>query len=94
MLTTIALIAWFARAEDPWSWKSAIALFSAMLGVTTSALVWRAPSRTHVIAGICVMTLSLIRVGPPADWTWVSLTLLSMTALLLVPLVHAAIVLR
>ena len=94
MLTTLAFIAWFARADQPWNWKAAVALFSAMLGVTSSALVWRAPSRIHVIAGIVVMVISLVRVGPPWDWTWVSCTLLSVTLLLLVPLVHAAIVLR
>lgn len=94
MLTTLALLAWFSRAEQPWNWKAAVAMFAAMLGLTTSALLWRAPSRTHAIAGIVVMVLSLVRVGPPWDWTWVSFALLSVTALMLVPLVNAAMVLR
>ncbi len=93
-LTTLALVAWFSRAEQPWNWKAVVALLSAMLGLTASALVWRAPSRTHAIAGIVVMALSLVRVGPPWDWTWVSFALLSVTALMLVPLVNAALVLR
>jgi hypothetical protein len=94
MLTTLALVAWFSRAEQPWGWKSAIAMLSAMLGLTTSALMWRAPSRTHAVAGIVVLGLSLVRVGPPSDWTWVSFALIAVTALMLVPLVNAALVLR
>jgi hypothetical protein len=94
VLTTLAIVAWFSRAEQPWNWKAVVAMLAAMLGLTTSALVWRAPSRTHVVAGIVVMGLSLLRVGPPSDWTWVSFALLSVTVLLLVPLVNAAIVLR
>ena len=94
MLTTLALVAWFTRAEEPWSWKAVVAMVSAMLGFMTSALVWRAPSRTHVLAGILAMVLSLARIGAPWDWTWVSFALLSVTMLLLVPLVNAAIVLR
>jgi hypothetical protein len=93
-LTTIAVIAWFARAAEPWSWKAGVALLSSMLGVAMSALVWRMPSRTNALAGIGVMTLSLLRVGPPGDWTWVTFALLSGTVLLAVPLIHAAIVLR
>jgi len=93
-LTTLAVVAWFSRAEQPWSWRAVVAMLSAMLGLTTSALVWRAPSRVHVIAGIVVMVLSLVRIGPPWDWTWVSFALLSMTALMLVPLVNAALILR
>jgi hypothetical protein len=93
-LTTLALVAWFSRAEHPWSWKSIVAMLSAILGLTASALVWRAPSRVHAIAGIAVMVFSLVRVGPPWDWTWVSFALMSVTALMLVPLVNAALVLR
>jgi hypothetical protein len=93
-LTTLAVIAWFARAAEPWSWKALVALLAAMLGVALSALVWRMPSRAHAIAGLAVMTLSLVRIGPPGDWTWVTFALLSVTILLAVPLVHAALVLR
>lgn len=93
-LTTLALIAWFTHVTDPWSWKAAVAVFSAMLGVTISALVWRAPSRIYVVAGIMVMVMSLLRIGPPDEWSWVSLTLLAVTTVLMLPLVHAAIVIK
>jgi hypothetical protein len=88
------VIAWFARAVEPWSWKATVALLTAMLGVAMSALVWRMPTRSHAVTGIAIMTISLVRIGPPDDWTWVTFALLSVTILLAVPLVHAAIVLR
>ena len=40
------------------------------------------------------MLASLARIGPPGDWTWVSFALVAVTFVLLMPLVHAAIVLR
>jgi hypothetical protein len=93
-LTGFALIGWFYRSEVPWSWKSVLAIGCALLGVATSALLWRTPSRLHAVMGIGVMLFSLLRVGPPHDWTWVSFALVALTFLLLMPLVHAAIVLR
>lgn len=93
-LTGFALIGWFYRAEMPWNWKSVLAVGCAVLAVTTSALVWRAPTRMHAIMGIAVMLFSLLRIGPPGDWTWVSFALVAVTFILLMPLVHAAIVLR
>ena len=48
----------------------------------------------HAIMGIGVMLFSLLRIGPPGDWTWVSFALVAITFILLMPLVHAAIVLR
>ncbi len=93
-LTGFALVGWFYRAEMPWSWKSVLSVGCAVLAITTSALVWRAPTRIHAIMGIAVMLFSLVRIGPPADWTWVSFALVAVTFILLMPLVHAAIVLR
>ena len=93
-LTGFALIGWFARAEVAWSWKSVLAIGCAVLAVTTSALVWRAPTRMHAIMGIGVMLFSLLRIGPPGDWTWVSFALVAVTFVLLMPLVHAAMTLR
>lgn len=93
-LSTFALVAWFYKNPFPWNWKSGLAVGCAVLAVTTSALVWRAPSRGHVVLGICVMLASLVRIGPPADWTWVSFALVAVTFVLLMPLVHAAIVFR
>ncbi len=93
-LTAFALVGWFYRSEVPWSWKSVLAVGCSILAVTTSALVWRAPTRMHAIMGIAVMLSSLLRIGPPGDWTWVSFALVAVTFILLMPLVHAAIVLR
>lgn len=93
-LTAFALVGWFHRNPVPWNWKSLLAVGCAVLAVTTSALVWRAPSRGYAILGILVMLASLARIGPPAEWTWVSFALVAVTFVLLMPLVHAAIVLR
>ena len=56
--------------------------------------MWRSPSRTHALMGIGVLVFSLVRIGLPGDWTWVSFALVAITFLLLMPVVHAAIVLR
>ena len=93
-LTTVALVGWFHKNPLPWNWKSVLAAGCAVLAVTTSALVWRAPSRGHAVMGIFVMLVSLARIGPPTEWTWVSFALVAITFVLLMPLVHAAIVLR
>jgi len=93
-LTAFALIAWFKGNPVPWNWKSLLAVGCAVLAVTTSALVWSTPSRGHAILGIVIMLASLARIGPPGEWTWVSFALVAGTFVLLMPLVHAAIVLR
>lgn len=93
-LTAFALVGWFYRTDAPWNWKSVLAAGCALLAVTTSALVWRTPSRGHAILGIVVMLASLVRIGAPNEWTWVSFALVAVTFVLLMPLVHAAIVLR
>ena len=92
-LTALALFAWFTRSEAPWSWKSVLAIGCAVLAAGASALLWVLPSRTHAVLGIVVMLLSLVRIGSPVEWTWVSFALVALTFLLLMPLVHAAIVL-
>jgi len=92
-LTAVALAAWFARAIQPWTWNSVLATASCVLGVIASAIVWRFPSRPTLIAGMVVMLSSLLRVGPFNEWTWVSFTMLTVTTLLLVPLVHALVLL-
>lgn len=93
-LTALALVGWFYKNPVPWNWKSVLAVGCSVLAVTTSALVWRAPSRGHAMLGIVVMLASLARIGPPNEWTWVSFALVAVTFVLLMPLVHAAIVLR
>lgn len=93
-LTGLALVSWFSRSDFPWTWRSLLAVGTALLAITASALVWRTPTRMHAILGIVVMILSLFRIGPPSDWTWVSFALVAVTFVLLMPLVHAAIILR
>ena len=93
-LTAFALVGWFKGNPVPWSWKSLLAVGCAALAVTTSALVWSSPSRGHAILGIAIMVASLARIGAPSDWTWVSFALVAVTFVLLMPLVHAAIVLH
>ena len=93
-LTAFALVGWFYRASVPFTWKSVLAMGCAALGGATSMNLWRAPTRSHAFMGIGVMIFSLARIGPPTDWTWVSFALVAITFVLLMPLVHAAIVLR
>ena len=90
-VTTLALGAWFYSAANPWSWRTIVALVCDALALAASALVWRAPSRTHVVAGAAIMALSLVRVV--GAWTIASAVLFAITAALLVPLVRAAIAL-
>jgi len=58
------------------SWKSVIALMSAIMGLTTSALVLAGAVADARVAGIVVMAVSLVRIGPPWEWGWVSFALL------------------
>lgn len=92
-LTGLALVAWFSRTSDPWTWKSVLAIVCTVLGVATSALVWRLPSRESLLGGMAVMLLSLLRVGPIGEWTWVSAFMVVVTLALLAPLVHALLLL-
>lgn len=93
-LTAFALVGWFYRNPAPWTWKSMLALACSAGAVTSSALVYFAPSRGTSVLGIVVMLVSLARIGPPVEWTWASFALVAITFVLLMPLVHAAIVLR
>lgn len=94
VMLTLALAAWFKVVADPWTWKSVLTLLCALGGGALAVLVWRRPSRQSVVIGIGVMVVSLFRVGGPGDWTWATFALLAVTTLLLIPLVHAAVVLR
>ena len=93
-LTSFALVGWFYRADVAFTWKSVLTAGCMLLGGTTSMLMWRSPSRTHAFMGIGGMVFSLLRIGTPGEWTWVSFALVAITFILLMPLVHAAIVLR
>ena len=94
-LTTLALVAWFQQdADDLWTWRSVLTALCAFASITTSALVWRGPTRTNVHVGGAVMVASLLRVGLPQEWTWRTFVLVAVTLILLVPIVHAAITLK
>lgn len=92
-ITALSLVAWFATKSDPWSWRTVVALLSVAFGLTAGALVWRAPSRVHVFAGMGVLAFSLLRIGRPSVWTTSTYALLLVTVLLFVPLVRAALLL-
>lgn len=93
-LTAFALVGWFYLNPSPWNWKSILAVVCAVLAVAASALVWRSPARGPAVIGIAAMLASLARVGMPGEWNWRSLALIAITFVLLMPIVHAAIVLR
>lgn len=92
--SALALVLWFHRYPAAWTWKSVLAAGCAALAVATSALVWLTPSRGHAVLGIAIMLASLARIGPPGDWTGVTFALVAITFVLVMPLVHAASVLR
>jgi hypothetical protein len=93
-LTFVALVAWFTRAAEPWNWRTAVAILTGTSSLSAAALVWRAPSRGVLFFGIAALATSLVRIGPPAEWTWITGTLVAATLLLLVPLIHATTILR
>jgi hypothetical protein len=88
-----ALFAWFLSADQPWGFASFITVLSALLGVGTTYQLWRQPTREHAIAGLVVMGVSLLRVGLPSMWSAPSIVILTLTALLAIPLVQAVILL-
>jgi hypothetical protein len=93
-LTFVSLAAWFTRAAEPWNWRTVVAILTGTSSLSAAALVWRAPSRGVVVFGIVALAVSLVRVGPPGEWTWITGTLVATTLILLVPLVHATTILR
>jgi hypothetical protein len=92
--TGVALFAWFQQArDDVWTWKALVALVSTLFGVVLSALIWRSPTRVHANLGTAIMLVSLVRIGPPSEWTWRSFSLVALTLILALPLVHASSIL-
>jgi hypothetical protein len=92
-LTAIALGAWFTSVEDPWTWKSIVAVVACLGGIVTSYLVWRAPSREVLGAGAGVLLFSLLRVADVADWRNLSFLVVGSTVALAIPVVYAFVVL-
>ncbi len=93
-LTLFAVFFWFRRTPAPWTWKGLLAGGCAALALATSALMWSTPSREYAMLGAIIMLASLVRVGLPGDWSWTTLTVLAVTVVLSMPVVHAAIVLK
>jgi hypothetical protein len=93
LFTVVALSAWFAREDQPWGFASFVAVVTAILGVGATALFWRQPTRELAMGALGVMGFSLVRVGLPTTWTASSVALITLTALLAIPVVQAAIAL-
>jgi hypothetical protein len=92
-LTALALTAWFASADQPWGLASFVTLLALLGALATGGLLWRRPLRPYAYAALGVMGFSILRVGLPTQWTWASVALITMTALLAIPVAQAAMVL-
>lgn len=93
VLTTVSLVAWFLWADDPWTWPAGVASLSAAGAAAVALGLWSKPQRTLALAGLGVLFVSLLRVGPMATWTTSSVILVGVTLLLGLPVLHAAIAL-
>jgi hypothetical protein len=91
-LTALALAAWFA-SEMPWGLPAVVTILALVGGVATAALLWKNPQRPHAYAALGVMGFSIVRVGLPTQWNWTSIALITLTAILAVPVAQAAMVL-
>jgi len=87
------LWAYFARVDTPWTWQSFVSTVSLLGAVGSMVLVWRLPERRTAGAGAGVLVFSLLRLGWFDAWTGGSFAVLALTVVLLVPLVHAMMVL-
>jgi hypothetical protein len=91
-ITALALVAWFS-SHKPWGFIVVVEMMVVALSITAGALVWRAPSRTHVFAGMTVMAFSLLRLGAPPGWGTSHYVTLAITVALFAPLVRAVLLL-
>lgn len=89
----MALWAYFVRVESPWTWQSFVSTVSLLGAVVAAVLVWQRPERRTAAVGLGVLAFSLLRVGAPDAWQAGTFAVLAMTAILMIPLVHAVIVL-
>ena len=90
----LGLVVWFRLAPAPYVWKAWVTAGAALGTIITSAALWRKPTRLPAVLGLLLMVGSLARVGLPAEWTSFSLVIVGVTAILMMPVVHAALVLR
>ncbi|NOU30855.1 MAG: hypothetical protein HOO96_23405 [Polyangiaceae bacterium] len=93
-LSAFALVVWFRTSAEPLSWKAMLTGVVALGSFGASAMLWTSPKRVAAVLGLVLMLASLARVGAPADWTGYSFVLVAITAVLMMPVVHAALVLR
>ncbi|MFO0663275.1 MAG: hypothetical protein U0174_04955 [Polyangiaceae bacterium] len=93
-VSCLGLVVWFRLAPSPYLWKAWLTAGTAVGAIATSAALWRKPSRGPALIGVLLMLGSLARIGAPAEWTGFSLVIVSITAVLMMPVVHAALVLR
>lgn len=85
-LNAAAFTAWFLRAYDPWNYKSIIEIASVLLALLAALGLRFSPNRGWVHAGLGALAVSLLRLGPPADWTLMSALVFNLTVLLSIPL--------
>lgn len=93
-ISFLGLVVWFRIAPSPFVWKAWVTAGAAIGTIAASAALWRKPSRPPAIVGLLLMLGSLARVGLPAEWTTSSLVVVGVTAILMMPVVHAALVHR
>lgn len=93
-ISFLGLVVWFRLAPTPFVWKAWVTAGTAVGAIAASAALWRRPARLPAILGLLVMLGSLSRIGAPSEWAGFSLVIVAITAILMMPVVHAALVLR
>ena len=89
-LTLVAVLAYFASAADPWTWRGLVALATIPFALLCAFLLWRTPTRENAGAALLVVAFSLARIGMPSDWTTATYVLLALTVLIAAPVAWAA----
>lgn len=91
----LAVAGWQAQGADVvWTWKSLLTGGSAIVALVLSGLLMLKPARLHAVLGASAMLVSLARIGAPTEWTWRSFALVAVTGVLILPVAHAAMLLR
>jgi hypothetical protein len=89
-LTLVGVAAYFFSAPEPWTWRSLVALATLPFCVLCAGLLWRAPTRENAGAALLVIGFSLLRIGPPSDWTRATCVLVVVTIVIAAPVLWAA----
>jgi hypothetical protein len=89
-LTLVVVLAWFATASDPWTWRGLVAMATVPFALGTAWLVWRLPTRENAGAALLVVAFSLVRIGLPDEWTRATYVLIALTLAAGAPVAWAA----